>query len=167
MNIKLIKATEQDATKIANLARKIWLAHYIDIISIEQIEYMLHLMYSAESLKEQMLQKKQEFYLITDNDVLRGYISFTKENNDNYFIHKFYIDTTEQNKGIGTQSFDLLLAQLINCKEVRLAVNRHNYKSINFYFKLGFRIEKLLNTDIGNNYFMDDFVMGKIVRSNM
>ena len=64
MNIKLIKSTEQDATKIANLARKIWLAHYIDIISIEQIEYMLHLMYSAESLKEQMLQKKQEFYFI-------------------------------------------------------------------------------------------------------
>jgi ribosomal protein S18 acetylase RimI-like enzyme len=44
-------------------------------------------------------------------------------------------------------------------KTIRLTVNRQNFKSINFYFKLGFKIEKVADFDIGNGYFMNDFVM--------
>ena len=42
---------------------------------------------------------------------------------------------------------------------LRLTVNRQNYKSINFYFKNGFVIEKTADFDIGSGYFMNDFVM--------
>ncbi len=161
MNIKLVKASKKDVTNIAIMARRIWQTHYIDIISIKQIDYMLQLMYSAKSLKEQVLKKNQVFYLVMDNEQMIGYISFSKEIDGSYFIHKFYIDISEQNKGIGSESFTLLLAQLGNVKTIQLGVNRHNYKSINFYFKLGFCIKKLINTDIGNGYFMNDFVMVK------
>ena len=34
-----------------------------------------------------------------------------------------------------------------------------NYKSINFYFKNGFVIERVADFDIGNNFVMNDFVM--------
>jgi hypothetical protein len=34
-----------------------------------------------------------------------------------------------------------------------------NYKAINFYFKNGFTIEKVADFDIGDGYFMNDFVM--------
>jgi hypothetical protein len=38
-------------------------------------------------------------------------------------------------------------------------VNRQNYKAINFYFKLGFKIQTVADFDIGNGYVMNDFVM--------
>ena len=38
-------------------------------------------------------------------------------------------------------------------------VNRMNYKAVNFYFKSGFTIEKVADFDIGDGYFMNDFVM--------
>jgi hypothetical protein len=34
-----------------------------------------------------------------------------------------------------------------------------NYKSVNFYFRLGFIIEKTTDIDIGDGYFMNDFIM--------
>jgi ribosomal protein S18 acetylase RimI-like enzyme len=42
---------------------------------------------------------------------------------------------------------------------VRLNVNRQNYKSINFYFKLGFKIEKVVDIDLDKGYQMNDFIM--------
>ena len=42
---------------------------------------------------------------------------------------------------------------------VRLTVNRQNFKSVNFYFKNGFTIERVADFDIGNGYVMNDFVM--------
>jgi RimJ/RimL family protein N-acetyltransferase len=44
---------------------------------------------------------------------------------------------------------------------IKLTVNRQNFKSINFYFKNGFKIEKVEDFDIGNGYWMNDFIMVK------
>ena len=54
MDLKFKKATKADVTLIAQLADSIWRKHYISIITMEQIEYMLNMMYSAESLTKQM-----------------------------------------------------------------------------------------------------------------
>ena len=56
-------------------------------------------------------------------------------------------------------SFLLLLDLFPDLNTMRLTVNRSNFKSINFYFKLGFIIEEVKDFDIGNNYFMNDFIM--------
>ena len=44
---------------------------------------------------------------------------------------------------------------------MRLFVNRENFKSINFYFKTGFIIEKIIDQPIGENFYMNDFIMIK------
>ena len=51
------------------------------------------------------------------------------------------------------------LLKLLKPEELRLTVNRQNFKSINFYFKNGFKIEQVADFDIGNGYVMNDFVM--------
>ena len=48
------KAAESDISAISELAEKIWWPSYRNIISDEQISFMLNDMYSAESLKVQM-----------------------------------------------------------------------------------------------------------------
>ncbi len=60
---------------------------------------------------------------------------------------------------MGSEVFRQLLALMSNLEAVRLQVNRQNMKAINFYFKMGFVIEQVADFDIGDGYFMNDFVM--------
>lgn len=145
---------------IAQLADKIWRIHYPSIISIEQIEYMLKKMYSSEALLKQM-ELGHVFTLVYLNNLPLGYVSISTNDNKNYFLNKFYILVDEHKKGIGTKLFNYLLTQIKNAKTIELTVNRQNYKAINFYFKNGFTIKEITNFDIGDGYFMNDFVMIK------
>jgi RimJ/RimL family protein N-acetyltransferase len=72
-------------------------------------------------------------------------------------MNKFYLDSRE--RGLGTIVFELMLAQYPDLKTLRLRVNRRNFKSVNFYFKVGFRIEFCIDTPFGKGYVMDDFQM--------
>ena len=162
-DVKLIAATEKDIKKIAKLATRIWNQHYPDIIGRKQTDYMLNLLYSERALRDQLFPKgitvkKQDYYLINFQDTSVGFLSTHRENKGECFINKFYIDQTNAAKGIGTLVFEKL-QELIKPKKIRLTVNRKNYKSINFYFKLGFKIESIVDIDIGNNFVMNDFIM--------
>jgi len=157
------KAGKNDAPVIAALADRIWKKYYSSIITMEQIGYMLEKMYSAESLAQQM-EEGQEFTLVYRDQEPVGYISISTKDDLHYFLHKFYIETAEQAKGIGTAVFNYILNELKSAETIELTVNRQNYKSINFYFKNGFTIKEVADFDIGNNYFMNDFVMIKKIK---
>lgn len=156
MEIKI--ATDKDIPTIAALAERIWNDYYPDIISKEQISYMLEKMYSPSALKQQM-GEGQQFFLMLEEDEANGYMSYSKQEDDNYFLHKFYINTGRHRKGAGTFFFKEVIGSIPNIKCIRLTVNRQNFKAINFYFKNGFRIEEVKDFDIGNGYVMNDFVM--------
>ncbi len=156
--MEIRKATPSDTETIAALAEKIWMQYYPEIITVEQIRYMLDKMYSAPALQQQM-SEGQDFYLLLENEQPIGYCSFSTTEPGHYFLHKFYVDTHYHGKGIGTFLLNEMLKQLAPVLTVRLTVNRKNYRSINFYFKNKFTIEKIADFDIGNNYFMNDFIM--------
>lgn len=158
--VKLIKAKEKDLTLIADLAKIIWNEHYVAIIGQQQVDYMLDKIYNLESLKDQVHVKKHQFYLIESNQNNIGFVSISSENNQDFFIHKFYVLTQQSNRGIGSRVLDLIVA-MFSPKSLSLTVNRQNYKSINFYFKNGFKIERVADFDIGNGFVMNDFVMAK------
>lgn len=156
-SIKLQIATLEDIPTIYLLAEKIWNIHYVPIIGQEQVDFMLSTMYSQEALTEQMTVKNHTFYLIISAEKTIGYLSVSGM--EDMFIHKFYIDPNEQSKGIGSAVFKNLVALYPSLKTFRLTVNRKNYKSINFYFKNNFVIEKVEDFDIGHGYYMNDFIM--------
>lgn len=155
---ELKKAGPADAETIARLAEKIWKDHYIPIIGRNQVDYMLQLMYSVPALEQQM-RDGHEFFLLYSGGRPAGYISFSCKNPGEYFLHKFYIETEGQGKGTGTEVFRQALRLYPGMRTLRLTVNRKNFKSVNFYFKLGFRIEEVKDFDIGGGYLMEDFVM--------
>lgn len=165
MKIEFRKATRDDIGIIASLAERIWKKHYLPIISMEQIEYMLKNMYSVDNLSLQM-DKGHVFTLVTLDQQPVGYISISTEDCKKYFLHKFYIDISEQAKGIGTQLLDQIISTLKGFETIELTVNRANYKAINFYFKNGFIIKEVADFDIGNGFFMNDFVMVKKASQN-
>ena len=66
-----------------------------------------------------------------------------------------------QRGGLGGWILGALTPEMPGLRELRLQVNRQNFKAINFYFKMGFVIECVADFDIGDGYFMNDFVMLK------
>ncbi|MCX6312198.1 MAG: GNAT family N-acetyltransferase [Bacteroidetes bacterium] len=156
--ISLHATNPNDSVVISIMADRIWRSHYIPIIGEKQVEYMLEKMYSEKSLREQM-GEGQQFFLAKSNEKNVGYVSISKRNASEFFMHKFYMEMNEQGKGFGKKIFSELLLLFPELKSMRLQVNRMNYKSINFYFRLGFVIEEAKSFDIGNGFFMDDFVM--------
>lgn len=161
LNLKL--ATQDDLKTVSLLAREIWNEHYIPIIGKEQVDYMLAKMYNLESLNAQMLTQHHRFYLIENERESIGFVSISSENNEDFFLHKFYIKQSLSNKGIGSEVLEKII-KLASPKTLTLTVNRQNFKSINFYFKNGFKIDHVADFDIGNGFVMNDFVMKKHIR---
>ncbi len=157
MQLLFRKATEEDIRLINQLAQKIWREHYPAIISTEQIEFMLLNRYSIKAIKESM-QRGEKYFMAYVNDELVAYAGIEWKE-EFYYLHKFYLDVAKHRSGIGKQFFDFVLSQIDADKPIKLQVNRTNYKSINFYFKVGFVIETVGDFDIGGGYFMNDFVM--------
>ena len=157
MTLNFKKATISDVPTITTLASKIWHLHYATIITEEQIDYMLQTRYSNAAIEDGIKQGEQ-FYIVEYGGEAIAYASFELKL-DGYYLNKFYIDVSRHRVGIGTQLFNFITTKLDTNKALRLQVNRQNYKAINFYFKMGFVIETVANFDIGNNYYMNDFVM--------
>ena len=157
--LKLNIVTNNGISDIIDLARVIWNQHYPGLISQEQIDYMLEEMYSYDSLLDQ-IKHNHQFFLINENNLNLGFLSVRKlEGLDSaFFLNKFYINQDIFGKGLGTRVFKMLI-EMLNPSHLKLTVNRQNFKSINFYFKNGFKIESVQDFNIGNGYFMNDFVM--------
>lgn len=162
-------AEKLELPRIAEIAEPVWHEHYTPIIGKDQVEYMLQNMYSADALIKQN-SEGQIFYFITENKQEIGFIAISKKSEGQWFLHKFYIGMNFQNLHIGGKVIDEMSALMkaddtSNKIELRLTVNRKNFKSINFYFKHGFTIETVADFDIGNGYFMNDFIMKKIIKN--
>lgn len=158
MALSFKQATEKDIPVISGLADRIWRRHYVPVIGLKQVEYMLGTMYASESVRKQM-KDQQNFTIVLDNNTPIGYMSVSTKDGKNYFLHKLYVEVSEQRKGTGAQLLKHLLDSHQALETIELTVNRQNYKAINFYFKHGFVIKEVADFDIGNGYFMNDFIM--------
>lgn len=148
---------------VQNIARTTWPVTFGDVMPPEQIEYMLNLMYSEESLLSQILDKKHNFLLASEKNVPLGFTSYETNyaNKRQIMIHKIYLLPQAQGKGIGTKLIDFIstIGKSIQDTHVRLKVFVHNPNAIGFYEKIGFSKAGIENTDIGNNYIISDYIM--------
>jgi diamine N-acetyltransferase len=158
VNLQLVLATEENISSIQSMADVIWRDHYPEIIGMEQVEYMLGRFYSTDGMLQQMRDGQQFYRVLVDGNPL-GFLAIEARGEGSYFLNKLYIDTREQRRGLGRAIWEALLLLLTDMRAMRLQVNRQNYKAINFYFKVGFVIERVADFDIGDGYFMNDFVM--------
>ncbi len=159
--LKIRKATSKDIPLIRELTFKVWPQTYAAIISREQIEYMLEMMYSEASLLKQMNEGCQ-FIIAYDNNEPVGFASCQETEPSLFKLHKIYVLNSQQGKGTGKFMIEHLLNDIRKegGSALQLQVNRHN-KARNFYEKLGFVTIQEADFDIGNGYFMNDYVMEK------
>jgi diamine N-acetyltransferase len=161
--IEIKKSGIDSLPVIAALAKKIWPVAYKDITPIDQINYMLELFYSDSSLLNQVTTLGHQFILVTDENTPIGFASYSVKSSEEptiYRLHKLYVDCIYQGKGIGKMLIDFIVTDIKkeNGTYLELNVNRENIAK-EFYSKLGFIITKEEDRDIGNNFFMNDYVM--------
>lgn len=164
--ITLTQATEHDLPIIRDIAYQTWPSTFGDILSAEQIEYMLDMMYSMDALKTQVNEKNHIFLLAQDSDS-KNYLGFTSYEFDykgqsKTKIHKIYLLPASQGKGVGRLLIDQVaeLASAHGNTILSLNVNKYN-KAVQFYERMGFSTVDTETIDIGNGFIMDDYVMEK------
>ena len=159
--LSIRKASLTDIPLIRELTFKVWPQTYADVLSPDQIGYMLVMMYSETSLQKQM-QDGCRFILVYDDTEPAGFASYQHLGQHVYKLHKIYVLTSQQGKGTGRFVIDHILDEIRKqgALSLELQVNRNN-KAKSFYEKLGFSAIKEINLDIGNGYFMNDYIMEK------
>ncbi len=162
MNSPTIRpATVADIPTIQRLARKIWLAHYPGIITRRQIEYMLDLDYSEDALKRDF-EGGTSFDLLTLDDEDRGFAAYGPTAHEaNVKLHKLYLDTSFHGRGLGSTMLDHVIDVCRNngFDTLELQVNKQNVKAVKAYERKGFKRVKSLIKPIGDDFFMDDYIM--------
>jgi len=159
-NISIFQSSEVQI--IQQIAYQTWPDTFKGILSTEQIEYMLNWMYNLETLKNQML-KGHVFFGVKHNDKFVGFagVEAFKESKS-LKLHKLYVLPDAQGLGFGLQLFQKVEehAQSQGLTKITLNVNRFN-ASLHFYTHQGMTIVKEENIDIGNGFWMEDFVLEK------
>ncbi|WP_425636152.1 N-acetyltransferase family protein [Algoriphagus yeomjeoni] len=158
--IDIIPANVEDLIHVQSIAHRTWPHTFGEILSPEQIKYMLNWMYSLETLEKQA-SDGYLFLLAEENGENLGFTGIeVNQEPGKTKIHKIYILPTAQGKGIGKKLIQAIkdIALENKQKSLLLNVNKYNTGAIAFYEYLGFVNIKEEVIDIGNGYVMDDYV---------
>ena len=166
--VKIEKAAPEQLPLIHDMAQVVFRHTYKDILSPEQMEYMMDWMYSMPNLQKQ-LDEGHHYYIAYDGDVPCGYVSIQHEGKDAegtevFHLHKIYVMPEMQGRKTGIRLFEMAVAHAREAADganarIELNVNKFN-KSVDFYKHIGMKI--LLEEDfpIGNGFYKTDYIMG-------
>lgn len=162
--ITISEATIKDIKVIREIAFKTWPVTYGEILSKAQIDYMLDLFYSEETLTDNLANIGHDFLVLKENEICHGFASCEHHylNSNCTRLHKLYFLPEHQGKGMGKLMLDKIvaLAKENRSDTLSLNVNRFN-KAFAFYQNLGFQIVAEEDISIGQGYLMEDYIMEK------
>lgn len=162
------RAEEADLSLVHDMAEVVFRHTYRDILSPEQMEYMMDWMYSMPNLCRQA-GEGHVYYIAWKGDVPCGYVSvqpdgWSEDGRILWHLQKIYVLPAEQGNGLGRQLFDTATAHVRaeaggRPASVELNVNRSN-PAVGFYRRLGMEIRRQGDFHIGNGFYMNDYIMG-------
>ena len=159
----VVVITKEQIAKVADLAREIWVNHYVPIVGQAQVDYMLEQFQSITPITAQIVDG-YDYYLLLDDGEAVGYLGVVPcPEKGQVQISKAYLKMEKRGQGLGRVMFRFV-ETVYGAKGMTvlwLTVNRHNSGSIAFYEHLGYVKEGTLVQDIGNGFVMDDYRMMK------
>lgn len=161
--ITINKINVNQLNEVQRIALKTWPKTFANILSPDQIDYMLNWMYDIAALRSQLIEKKHVFVLAEEHGNYLGFASYevNQGGTNKTKIHKIYILPEAQGKGIGKKLMQFIkMAAIENNNEfLFLNVNKFNQEAIDFYTHIGFYEAFKEVIDIGKGFVMDDVVM--------
>jgi RimJ/RimL family protein N-acetyltransferase len=155
---------EDDLRTVSQLAGRIWRAHFPSILSAAQIEYMLAWMYDVKQLRDDV-QRGVVYELLYEGERPLAYWGYEEMPAGELRLHKLYLEVGEHGRGLGSFALRHVEdeARRRGLDRVVLGVNKLNEKAIRAYRRNGYVIRDAVKKDIGGGYFMDDFIMEKLL----
>jgi len=156
------QANLEDRDTIREIASRTWEPTYRNILSKTQIDYMFEMMYSLENLRKQMVEQHHQFFIIRADGRPVAYLSIEPKSGNRFNFQKIYSLPEMHGKGVGRfiieQGVAYLKAHYPTPFVVELYVNRYN-PAVGFYQHMGLKIADTRDHDIGNGFFMNDYIM--------
>ena len=161
-NVILRPIPEEGYGQVRKLAETIWPVCYKDILSADQIKYMMGMMYSENVIAREISEGVLYHFVEADGEIA-GYLAWGPWHSavKTAKLHKLYLLPEKQGRGIGSCAIEAVkeAAASAGFSRLRLNVNRQNSRAIQCYTGNGFTMVQLENNDIGNGFFMTDYVM--------
>jgi len=159
--ISLRKAKEKDILSIRAIGTATYGPTYTHLLGQEQVDYMLNKFYSIAALTEQFIEGHH--FLIAEQgkkDVAFASYSIVDTTERIVKLHKLYVLPEAHGKGLGKLLMNEIRDKAIDAgaKSLQLNVNRFN-KAKAFYESAGFKIKETIDIEIGNGFFMNDYIM--------
>jgi len=155
---------ERDFASVTDLARTIWLAHYVTMISTEQIEYMLRGRFTHENLRRYLDSRERWMDVLECNGRLVGYCSYALTSAPGEIkLEQLYLLPELHGRGLGKHMLDHVERRALQLggRSLLLQVNKRNEKGLALYRRASFTVREEIVFDVGQGFVMDDYVMAK------
>jgi len=156
----MIIADACDAPLISAMAKEICFKYYNPIVDNSLVKYYVETFQSEEAIRRQIEKEGYLYSFILHGVEKVGYYSVHPEN-DRLLMSKLYLKEEWRGKGLGSKTIDDILEYGretgVSC--VYLHVNKNNIPSINIYKAKGFEIVKHDDSEIGDGFRLDDYIM--------
>ena len=156
------RATVDDCCLIHELAAEAFPHTYQHILTSEQIDYMMHWMYDPQNIYTQMTEEGHVYFVAYQDDEPAGYVSVRPDGESLYHLEKIYVLPEYQKTHAGGALFRHAVAYVREAFPAAVAmelnVNRNN-PALGFYRHMGMRIDRQGDFDIGNGFYMNDYIM--------
>ena len=164
LGVRILPLRDADIPDLVRLARDVWYRHYPSIITTEQIEYMLAQRYHPEVIREQLASGTAWWDKLALDGTMVAFASYELgERLGEMKLDKLYVRYDLRGHGYGS----LLIrhveqqARARGCRRLTLQVNKNNRSAIEAYRRNGLQVVLSAKFDIGNGFYMDDYVMAK------
>ena len=153
----LLPGDDKEISEMSKMATEILREYYDPIIGKEQNDYMLELFQSEDAIRDQ-LAHGYRYYFVRENDTNLGFFAFYPRE-DVLYLSKLYLYKEQRGKGYSRQILEMLKTQAkeLDLNRIELNVNKNNPTKY-IYERLGFTVARAEKNDIGNGFYMDDYV---------
>ena len=162
MDISIRLLRKDELKLVRQVADAVWPVTFKEILSPEQIAYMMEMMY-AQSVMEKEFDEGIHFNGVFDGADAVGYLIWGHYGGapQTAKLHKCYLLPAYQGKGLGSMMLQKAksMAREAGYKHLRLNVNRQNAKAIKAYVRNDFKTIETVDNPIGNGFYMNDYVM--------
>lgn len=157
-------ATLDDVEAIRGVAEETWPISYANIITPEQIRYMLDHMYAPEKIATSIQAADECFILAEEGSKVVGFAGIAFHQPEEKFtrLNKLYVLPAHHGKRIGKTLLDIVEQEALQhaTSAIHLNVNKYN-PAFHFYTSNGYTILEEMVLDIGNGFVMDDYILIK------
>lgn len=154
-------AKKQDVGLIRQLADRVFPDTYREILSAEQLDYMMEWMYAPDNIRRQM-EEGHVYLLLSKDGEDCGYASVERQGEALFHLQKIYVLSAFQGTGAGRFLFEEVVKYIRELYPkpcvMELNVNRNN-RAFHFYRRMGMSVDREGDFPIGNGYYMNDYIM--------